>query len=246
MARNKRHEEHIDETWLIPYSDLLTLLLALFIVLFAISNVDASKYQAIKEAFNAEFGSGSTRDDGDIILPGDKEYSIESMDQQIEKDFADPEMQGLFDSLEAYVASNGLKEHMELSMSDDGVLITLSSDVWFASGIADLSQTMHEYAVSIAELLAENQKDKKPLNIIITGHTDNRPINTASFRSNWHLSVARAVNFMEIILENPSFDPRHFSARGYGEYEPIADNGTDEGRQSNRRVEVLVTLADSK
>lgn len=79
-----------------------------------------------------------------------------------------------------------------------------------------------------------------PRNIIISGHTDNVPIHTAKFESNWELSVMRAVNFMKIILENDKLDPRWFSAKGYGEYKPVASNATKEGRAKNRRVEILI------
>ena len=79
-----------------------------------------------------------------------------------------------------------------------------------------------------------------PRHIIISGHTDNVPIHNAQFASNWELSVMRAVNFMKVLLENPNLDPRWFSAKGYGEFKPVAPNNTPEGRMKNRRVEILI------
>ena len=91
-------------------------------------------------------------------------------------------------------------------------------------------------AREISELLVMNP----PRNIIVSGHTDNVPIRNSQFDSNWHLSVMRAVNFMKILLENDDLDPRSFSAKGFGEFEPIASNATAEGRMKNRRVEILI------
>src|SRR5690606_35132354 len=79
-----------------------------------------------------------------------------------------------------------------------------------------------------------------PRNIIITGHTDNVPIKNSEFQSNWELSVTRAVNFMKVLLEEGKLDPRWFSDKGFGEYQPIGDNKKAEGREKNRRVEVLI------
>ncbi len=255
-GRRQHHEEHVDESWLIPYGDLMTLLLALFIVLFASGNVDATKYQAIMQSFYSEFNGGMLPQngganlipDGGILLPADPDDDDPSPTPSPSPSpgtgvgLPDPQLQALFNSLTGYVAANDLSGNMKLSLSAEGVLITLSSDVWFASGSAALTPSMREFAATLSNLLIQNQHKEQPLNIIITGHTDNRPIATVAFRSNWHLSVARAVNFMEVMLNNPGFDPRHFSARGYGEYEPIDTNSTDIGRQRNRRVEVLVTL----
>src|SRR5690606_38879911 len=98
-----------------------------------------------------------------------------------------------------------------------------------------------ELAREISGLLEINP----PKMIIISGHTDNVPIHNEEFASNWELSVMRAVNFMKILLENERLDPRWFSVKGYGEYQPIADNGTPEGRERNRRVEILIVPQES-
>ena len=251
MSKKKQHEEHIDETWLIPYSDLLTLLLALFVVLFAASNVDAAKFQNIAQGMYSAFnGGGAMPDIGDGLTPQLPNFPYpKEPDEQSPTPTGsgpgepDPELQGLYDTLVDYVAANeDLSGNMGLSLSDDGVLITLSSDVWFASGSAALTPKMHSFAEMLANLLVENQKDSRDLNVVITGHTDNDPITGGAFQSNWDLSLARAYNFLKIMVENENFDPRSFSARGYGEFAPIAPNDTPENKQRNRRVEVLVSL----
>ncbi|MDR1510119.1 MAG: OmpA family protein [Synergistaceae bacterium] len=120
-------------------------------------------------------------------------------------------------------------------------MITLKSDIWFQSGSAAITSDMVNQAGALSALLMDNQDAEHPLEIIVTGHTDNVPIHTSRYPSNWYLSMERAFNFLAVLLENTELDPGLFSARGYGEYQPVADNGTPEGRQMNRRVELAVS-----
>ena len=249
MARKQHHEEHADESWLIPYADILTLLLALFIVLFASSTVDAEKYQALREGMSSAFNVTLPEDSqGGIIplpflTPGPEEEEPTPEDTSGPGE-PDPELKGLFDALVSYVAANEeLADNLGLSLSDDGVLITLSSDVWFASGSDELTPEMSYFAGKLCDLLLENQRDGPHMNVVITGHTDTDKVRPGGpFQSNWDLSVARAYSFMKVMIANEGFDPTYFSMRGYGEYRPIAPNDTPENKQRNRRVEVLVSL----
>ena len=100
---------------------------------------------------------------------------------------------------------------------------------------------MEDKAHRLAELLYDNENPEHPFEVIVAGHTDNVPINTPQYPSNWYLSVQRAVNFLVEMLNGSELDPTHFSSRGYGEYMPVASNDTEEGRQQNRRVELLVS-----
>jgi len=255
MARKKHHEEHIDETWLIPYSDLLTLLLALFVVLFAVSSVDTAKFEELRQSFSSSFGGGTIlTNNGVNVIPGPGTV-LPSPGKGDEKNSPppsetngpgedDPGLEELFNDLTTYVAAHEeLSNNLGLKLTSDGVLITLSSDVWFETASAVVSPKMRSFAVTLSEILLDNQQGKPPLTIVITGHTDDRPINTVQYPNNWYVSVERAVNFMSVMLGNPNFDPGHFSARGYGEHSPIDTNETEQGRQRNRRVEVLVSLS---
>ena len=94
--------------------------------------------------------------------------------------------------------------------------------------------------MNIANEIADLLIMEPPRNIIISGHTDNVPIKNARYESNWELSVMRAVEFMKIILKNEKLDPRWFSAKGFGEFQPVATNETAEGKTRNRRVEILI------
>jgi chemotaxis protein MotB len=245
--KKKHHEEHIDETWLIPYADMLTLLLALFIVLFAMSEIDANKFKQMASAFRNEFTSGTGVMEEQATIPtpdsnpipdaklGDKLSEAE----QDRMDKAKKELEALEElqkKINAYIQSNKLTSSLQTQLTENGLLITILDNALFDSGSAVVKPGSREIGKKLSELLVTNP----PRNIVIAGHTDNVPISTPSIQSNWELSAFRGINFMRVLLENPALKPKQVSASGYGEYRPKADNKTAEGRAKNRRVEVLV------
>lgn len=246
LKRKKKHEEHVDEAWLLPYADILTLLLALFIVLFASSQVDAEKFNAIAESFNTELQGGTG------IL--DEQAPVESFDTSPTAELSeDPpsgespeeilaakdqqELQDFQTKIDAYIAGKGLSPRLQTEMTAKGLMITIKEGVLFESGSADIIGVSQTIASEISNLLISDP----PRMIFIEGHTDNIPTGTAEFPSNWELSSARAINFMKLLLQNEDLEPEKFSATGYSEYHPIATNDTPEGRAENRRVEVLIS-----
>lgn len=238
MSRSKnrsRHEEgkeeEINESWLLPYADLLTLLLALFIVLFAMSAVDVEKFKMMSSVFSEIFSGGTG-----II---DESANFENSPNQtatIPSNEEKNELKEMKDKIDQYITEKGLNDQLKTSLTSEGLLLTINDSVLFDSG----SAIVREEDVGIAKEISEFLDMNPPANVIISGHTDNVPINNSQFASNWELSVMRAVNFMKLILENPKLDPSKFSAKGFGEYNPIASNDTEEGRAKNRRVEVLI------
>ncbi|OLN23606.1 flagellar motor protein MotB [Domibacillus antri] len=232
--KHKKHDEHMDESWLIPYSDLLTLLLALFIVLFAMSSIDAQKFQAIASAFNNELSGGT----GVLEFPSPvEENTMTETDKQDGLKAADrEELEEMQKKMNTYINENNLQDKVETALNGEGLLLRIRDNVLYNSGSAEIQPEQIENAREISELLVMDI----PRSIIISGHTDNVPIKNAQFSSNWELSAMRAVNFMKEILKNNQLDPRLFSAKGYGEYQPIATNDTAAGRTQNRRVEILV------
>ena len=235
--KHKKHEEHIDESWLVPYADILTLLLALFIVLFASSSVDQTKLEQMSAVFNEIFTSGTGVMDNPAVVQtvnGSSSQLQSGASKYMEDQDRLKESQN---RVEEFIAINELEKQFETKMTDEGLLITIRDSVLFDMGRAELKA---EYA-TIADELSQLLMFDPPRNIVITGHTDNVPINTNEFDSNWDLSVMRAVNFMkEVVSGNEELDSKYFSVKGYGEYNPIASNDTEEGRAKNRRVEVLV------
>ena len=241
MARKKRRkpkEVGASEAWLLPYSDLLTLLLALFICLFAMSQTDQKKVSQMAQAFSAAFNSGGPSffdkmgpNAGRMAeIPYDEDRGNSAYLQETQN------LQKIQKQMEEYIEANNLQDQVGTQLSEDGLMIRIKERALFPSGSAELVNQAQSIAPVVAGLLATiNER------VVISGHTDNVPISSAQYPSNWELSSARALNFMKYLLSiNSNLDPRRFSAVGYSEYRPIADNSTEEGRSQNRRVEIFI------
>lgn len=258
MSKNRRqehHEEHADETWLIPYSDLLTLLLALFIVMYAMSAVDAQKFQEMRSAFNIALNSGGA---GNSILdhnaslpqggarPDSKSEEFNSKDMTADKETRDPyeekaqqeqqELEQLQASVNEYIKDNGLSDQLNTKLNLSELKITIKDSALFDSGKADLKPDAKKLAVSIGDLI----KKYPGYEIVVSGHTDNMPIKNSKYESNWELSSARALSFMKIVLERSQLNPKLFQAVGLGEYHPVVSNDNAASRAQNRRVEITI------
>ncbi|MGG3689772.1 flagellar motor protein MotB [Caldifermentibacillus hisashii] len=246
MSRRKKEkgEHEFNETWLLPYSDLMTLLLALFIVLFASSAVDAQKFQSMSKVFSEIFTGGTGIVDYESIEQKNGEELADETKEKLEKAKEQTQvpvdeqttLRATQERVNQYILEKGLTGQLKTSLTSEGLLVTINDSVLFDSGSAEVREEDIAVAKEISDLLVIDP----PHNVIISGHTDNVPIQNSNFSSNWELSVMRAVNFMKIILENDQLDPRMFSAKGFGEFQPIASNDTEEGKAKNRRVEVLI------
>jgi len=259
-ARPEHHEEHADESWLLPYSDLMTLLLALFIVLYAMSSANVSKFEAMAEAFDSVFHGGkSVLDHTSTTDPNKKQdgtksesqqQSLQQMAEQAQakkkdssnetlaklKQKEQEDLTKLKKQLDSYIAQNGLSSQLDTNLNQSQLQITISDKALFASGDAVVKPSSRTLAASIANIL----KNFPGYNIEVIGHTDNVPILNSQFKSNWDLSSSRANNFMQVLLKNPSLNPVRFTSIAAGEYHPVASNATEAGRAQNRRVEVSI------
>ena len=237
--KRKKHkeEEHMDESWLIPYADILTLLLALFIVLFAASTVDQQKLEKMSQVFDQIFDGGTGFMDNpsplDVPVVSNQTNESEESSAYIEDQKA---LAGIQDSVDEYIAVNALEKQFATKLTNEGLLVTIRDNILFEMGQAEVKPEYRQIAEDISELLIFDP----PRNVVITGHTDDIPISSSEFSSNWELSVMRSVNFLKILVGNNTIDPLYFSAKGYGEFRPVASNDTAEGRAQNRRVEVLI------
>jgi chemotaxis protein MotB len=207
------------DRYLITYSDLITLLLGLFIILYAISKIDVNKYEKMITAMGDVFGKGgkivNMKIAGPSTAPNTANHLMSDLGQLIDK----------------YHYNKSIR----LEENERGVTIHILDDILFPSGSSELAS----YSVTILNGLAEILKEL-PNDIRVEGHTDNIPINTAVFPSNWHLSVARALNTAYYLINKEGLNPEKVSIVGNSEYKPISTNDTQEGRASNRRVDIVI------
>lgn len=251
MSRKRKphHDEHIDESWLIPYADLLTLLLALFIILFASSEMDSKKYNSLMQGLNSAFNGGPSLFDYPEVIqfPADPAFKLEDnrdeqeqqeqqkeAREQLQKETA--ELQRLKEQLDSYIAENKLGAQLDTKLNSDMLMITIRDNALFDSGSAAVKPDAGKLALTIADMLSSYPQYQ----IEVAGHTDNVPIRNAEFDNNWDLSTRRALNFMKILLQSNQIAAERFRAIGYSEYHPIDTNDTAEGRARNRRVEVSI------
>jgi len=231
--KKEHHEEHPDETWLIPYADMLTLLLALFIVMFAMSQVDKAKLQRVSEQFSIIFSGGSAtlEKDGTSTIPMEMPNTLDGNDGTIEE----AKMSEVKSMLEKEIKSMGYADKVKVELNKEGLEISIQDVILFNSGEADIIQGVSPLLTQISKLLKKLDNDIK-----IVGHTDNVPIHTEKFRSNWDLSSMRAINVMNFMVGTGGLSPNKFSVQAYGEYSPKYNNQTVEGRAKNRRVEIFI------
>ena len=262
----EQEEEARTDGWMTTYSDMVTLLLTFFVLMFALSNVDnervelflfamsrdgltAEQFWEIRDRHDIDFTDG---DEWDDMLPwpspaedDDAGFGYHQNDDEEGESPGERSIRLLAEALGLYIDEHGLADNIGILYYGESLMITIASDILFEPGRADITPIMEETAEAIGGLLAANIDYDDPFEIIISGHTDNVPMGAHAhlFPTNWHLSLGRAAVFLELLLDAGDLEPPLFYARGNGEHRPIDTNDTPEGRQRNRRVEVMITLA---
>lgn len=226
------------ERWLLTYADMITLLLALFIVLFAMSLTDAHKLADLKtslaSAFHVSSGASNAVMSGTPnVMTGQTamipEFQAEAnMQHQIEKDIAKQE-------------GDAATRSVSTSINQRGLVISLANSAFFNEGEDELRPEAQRILDTIAPTLAKSGRA-----LMIEGHTDTTPIHTSRFRDNWELSTARAATVVRFLITRHQLSPKRLSAAGYGEYYPLVANNTPENRAKNRRVDIVVLRSDLK
>lgn len=249
MSKKKKQahqEEEAGEAWLLPYSDLMTLLLAVFIVLFAVSKIDARKAQQMSEVFSGtmmdkSYAAGAdSRGDGNGGNGGIQISSPSTAEQksELESFLGEVELQKLEDlktEIDTKLHTDGMDQSVSTKIDMRGLVVRLNNAIFFDSGSAEIKQQSEDTLIGVANLL--NTTDNY---IRIEGHTDNVPVRHSGYSSNWELSTARAVNVVKLFINQGNFSPEKLMAVGYGEFKPVADNSTEEGRAKNRRIDIIV------
>jgi chemotaxis protein MotB len=234
MARRKKqnHEGGHEnaERWLLTYADMITLLMAFFIMMYSMSVMNLEKFQAVAFSIRSGFG-GVLKGGGKHIMmhppktdgKSNRQSEMRRMSQEIEEE------------LKKQIGESKLKGKVQVNQEARGVVISVATDgMMFDRGSADLTPLAHEILPSIAGILA-----KLPNEIMVEGHTCNLPIRTAVFPSNWELASARACRVVRYLGEH-GVAMRRLSAVGYGETHKRVPNDTEAHRAMNRRVDILI------
>jgi chemotaxis protein MotB len=262
MSKKKRHhheehEEHVNhEAWVIPYADMLTLLMAMFLVLWAIGQVDVSKAKAVSTGFADEFGLSTSAGSGaggvgvlDGVAKPDESAKPQDKSQKVDKTMTISgaaggtgvaqlseqltEVQGQI-AQEAGIA--GIETSLQFRTEQRGLVVSIVAEgVLFDAGQAVLKPEGRMVLDTLADSLVG-----VPNQLAVEGHTDDVPINTAQFPSNWELSTARATAVLRYLVEHHGIAPARLSAAGYADQRPVAGNDTSGGRARNRRVDLAV------
>lgn len=236
MTRRKAAVRTNHERWLVSYADFITLLFAFFVVLYASAQVDKRRVSRLAEAIEVAFqemGAFSTAgqpagashrapDESKAQVAPSGSLGIEQLRQELERSLA-KEIE---------------RKEVSIRMGPDGLVLSLREIGFFDSGSAELRPQAQPTFERIAKVLSQ-----KPYRLRVEGHTDNVPIHNGRFASNWELSTARATEVVRLLLVQYGFPAENLSASGYAEFHPLGDNATEEGRQMNRRIDVVVLTA---
>jgi chemotaxis protein MotB len=239
IDRGKKHDRAGHERWLISYADFITLLFALFVMMYAFSKAEQKKQSMVATAIDKGFRSmslfGSSNAKGNATEAPEMPESV-VMGEIIRtpgpvKDDLNRMSRELNESLANQVANHAVSIHM----GRDGLVISLSEAGFFDSG----SATPKPEALPTLRQIA-TELGKSPFDLRVEGDTDNVPIHTAEFDSNWELSTTRATHIARLLLELHAMPAERLSAAGYAEFHPAATNDTADGRAKNRRVDLVV------
>jgi len=234
MARRRRQEQSGggSPVWLTTYSDLVTLLLCFFVLLFSFSVIDAEKFRSIMSSFQ---GGSGVLESGPLL----NEPFIQDEDKSEDEDDSETELLDLLNHLEEYIETLGLGDRIVIETEERGIVIRFMEDVFFKPGSADIGKDSYEILTALAELL--NREEFLTRQIKVEGHTDTVPISKNSvYPTNWELSAARATNVLRYMVEKESIDGIRISSSAYSFYRGIAPNDTAENKAKNRRVDIVI------
>jgi chemotaxis protein MotB len=275
MARKHKHEDHTNhEAWAIPYGDLVTLLLAFFVVMYALSTINEGKFRVLSDSLQAAFrgvpktlepvqvGEKSRGSGADIAVSIVQQATMAGQPRQLleaitvgehlgkgshkepdkagagEQVVVPPALGRVADEIEKALAPLVAADMIAVRRNSTWVEVEIRTDILFASGVAKLSEAALPPLTILAGTLA-----KYPNPVRVEGHTDNRPISTSTFPSNWELSAARAASVVHLFAKG-GVDPARLAVIGLGEFRPAQSNKTAEGRNANRRVLIVILGGD--
>ncbi|MGM0501126.1 MAG: flagellar motor protein MotB [Bacillota bacterium] len=232
MPRDRdKNDDDGGADWMTTYGDMMTLLLAFFVLLYSFSSLDANKFQMMIEGLQGKLG----------VLDGGKTISSEEMiDAGLNQQRSGTQqLSNLNTKIEEYVKEEGLENDVETKITDKGLTVRFTGKVLFDLGEAEIKDA----SKSILDKMAGFIKTV-PNNVMVEGHTDDLPISNEKFPSNWELSTTRATNVIRYFIEGNDINPSRLSASGYSKHKPIVPNENWDNRMRNRRVDIVILRMD--
>ncbi len=216
--------------WFATFSDLCTLLLTFFVLLLSFSTMDIIKFKQMMGSMEKAFGY-QTQTTGQFEAKATTPVTVQLSEQENKMlDYME-----IGDKIKESAKEKGLDKYIEIEVNKNGVLMRLKGDISFPPGKAVISKKVKPLLDKIAEILKEHPDYK----LKVMGHTDNIPIKSPKYDSNWELSAARAVQVIKYLIEKYKINPKRLEAVGYADTRPLVPNTTPENRAKNRRVEFL-------
>ena len=241
--RGKKHDDHgpmhVDEKWVVPYADMKTLLLALFVMLFALSNIDVRKFAALAQSMAAAFSTDVMQGSQATTVTSGQITAPDVGNQAAGAGMVMTDYQTLRTSLNDFAISNAMDNQLEVSRSNEGIVIRIGGSLLFESGRAILETKATILLNRVISLV-------KPLpnRVRIEGHTDDVAPDGFLYRDNWQLSIARAKAVLDAMI-TAGVGPDRLSIEGLAQYQPLVPNASDTTRARNRRVDVVILYPDA-
>lgn len=240
MRRRQRQTHDVplgSPPWMMTYGDMVTQILAFFILLYSYSTLDLQKYKAAMASVSQALGvlpGGTSILQGPLV--GSEETGVAEPPGVPEAPESGPgELETLAAQVRAALEKTGFGGRFELVPGEDSLVVRFPDTVLFDSGQAELRPDSLPALDAVAEVLRQ-----VPNRVRVEGHTDTDPISNFRFPSNWELSTARAGRVVRYFVDTYGLDPRRFESAGLGEYRPVAPNDTPENKQKNRRVDIVI------
>jgi len=234
MARKRRKKEDTSSSggggWITTFSDLMSLLLTFFILLYSMSSVSLEKFQEASQSIQSALNGGASVIEGSTVEDIETEIETETIEEII-----DPELIEMYNEVVAFLETNEMTAQASVEYDKDGIYVNIQESILFGSGSAIIADSGKNTLNNLGELIEQFEND-----VVIEGYTDNVPMYNADFSSNWELSTGRALSVLRYLSEERNIIPTRLSAKGYGEYHPSVSNDSESNRAKNRRVNIVI------
>ncbi len=228
MAKKKKHEEHENhERWLVSYADFITLLFAFFVVMYSVSSTNEGKLRAAADSISQAFNP--------IVSMSASPVRIDPKISEQNLNIITPDFKVYQKLKEALAESGDWGDRIQVTIEKRGIVIRVADTVIFDTGKSEIRSEAKEVLGTVGRIISAMNN-----HVRVEGHTDNIPIKTVHYPSNWELSTDRASGIVRYFIDESKMEPDRLSAGGYAEFKPLAGNDTPDGRARNRRVDIVI------